>query len=83
MMDGEAVGQGQRAGICGAIYPGPDIDCLCLQPPHPEDVPHECTAPGCGRQWADLVLGRRIASADTSPRHSLAEIEDEFGGDAA
>jgi len=69
--------------ICGALYPGPEFDCICLEPEHDEDVPHLCDAPGCDREWATLELGRRMAAADTSPRYSLEEIENEFGGDAA
>lgn len=42
-----------RERLCCAIYPAPDIDCLCLQPEHDPDVPHLCDAPGCGREWAD------------------------------
>lgn len=69
--------------ICAAVYPAPEFDCVCLEPPHGPDVPHLCDAPGCGREWAGVELGRRIANADTSPRYSLEEIENEFGGDAA
>lgn len=48
----------RRVAICGAIYPGPERDCVCLTEPHSEDVPHCCDAPGCGREWTDRPARR-------------------------
>lgn len=50
--------------ICGAVGPNADGgDCLCLEPPHDPEIPHECQAPGCGRQWNDTPMrtARRTA----------------------
>jgi hypothetical protein len=47
-----------RVAICGAIFPGIEDDCVCLEEPHSEDVDHRCDAPGCGREWTDRPARR-------------------------
>lgn len=49
---------GPREPICGSLYPAPEGDCVCLEPPHDPEIPHKCEAPGCGRQWFDKPARR-------------------------